>query len=649
MLTVSWGRRCRTVARTRAARARWDCVQLFFVAILPIAILAGAPTSTFSESIPERHVLVLLSDQESRMAAETDLIDGLRETLSPPHADHITLHMQSLEVEETPRDAHDHALVLWLRERFRVSSIDVVVSVGVSASTFAARYADSIWPRVAVAFVAVDEAWVAATERPARSVPIIVHNEYLSTAHTALMLVPGAHRIVLVSDGAINRRRDSLIHQQLSLLPTPADILDLTDAPRDELALRLHSLMPSDVILAITPLPGAASHTRPGLAEVAKRADRPMFTVDESLVGEGAVGGLVMSYGNVGRRSGVLVQRLLDGADPARMQSTIAADTAWVFDQRQLTRWKLDDRNLPAGSDVRFRDSSLSIRLMLVSLILLTVLAGVIGRRFMVSRPQRPPAVASAQVPQVVTEFDQQRNLHDLAHMNMISAMGEVAASVAHELNQPLTAVLSNAQAARRLLTGNSVGAAELREILDDIIEQDKRAGDVIQGMRRIMKKDQFEWVALDMRALVTDVVHLLAHQAAWHGVLLLTEFGSGQPKVRGDRVQLQQVILNLVLNGIEASRVEGGARRRCVSIVTRLEGKSLRLSVRDSGNGIPADADERLFEPFFTTKRNGLGMGLSISRSIVELHRGEIRARNVPGGGAEFSVVLPLEEGDAA
>jgi len=402
-------------------------------------------------------------------------------------------------------------------------------------------------------------------------------------------------------------------------------------------------------MLAITPLPGATSHARPALADIAQRADRPMFTVDESLVGAGAVGGLVLSYGNVGRRSGVLVQRLLDGANPARMQPTVATDTAWVFDQRQMARWKLDTHNLPAGSDVRFRETGLPTRLILVVLIPVLVLTAFIGARLIVGRRPPPRAVAPVQPPPVPTAFDQQRNLHDLAHMNMISAMGEVAASVAHELNQPLTAVLSNAQAARRLLTGNSVGASELREILDDIIEQDKRAGDVIQGMRRILKKDQFEWVTLDIRALVTDVVHLLAHQAAWHGVLLLTEFATGQLKVRGDRIQLQQVILNLVLNGIEASRGEGPARRRCVSIVTRPEGKMLRLSVRDSGTGIPPDADERLFEPFFTTKRNGLGMGLSISRSIIELHRGEIRARNVPGGGAEFSVVLPLEEGDAA
>jgi signal transduction histidine kinase len=233
--------------------------------------------------------------------------------------------------------------------------------------------------------------------------------------------------------------------------------------------------------------------------------------------------------------------------------------------------------------------------------------------------------------------------------MNMISAMGEVAASVAHELNQPLTAVLSNAQAARRLLTANTAGPDELREILDDIIEQDKRAGDVIQGMHRILKKDHFEWAPQDLGAIVTDVVHLLAHQASWHGVLLVTEFSSGRAMVRGDRVQLQQVVLNLVLNGIEASRIDAPARHRSVSITTRVEGHLLRLSVRDSGVGILPGTDTHLFEPFFTTKQDGLGIGLSISRSIVELHHGQILARNLPGGGAEFSVVLPVEEGDAA
>jgi signal transduction histidine kinase len=609
------------------------------------AISVSHPARAAERDGSERHILILLPADEQDHAM---LLDGVRDGLGQAHAGGVTLHRQPLETTGPPQELRDRALANWLQERFRGRPIDGVVSVGATVSTFTARYADTLWPDVAILFAGVDDTWLAATARPVRSVAITLNHAYWQTARTALLLVPGAKRIVLVSDrSGGNDHPNREVHQQLASLSPHTELFDLTNCPVEELMWRVHALPSSDIILAI---PGAAadiSDDRATLSALAQRANRPMFVVEESLVGTGAVGGLVTSYANLGRRAGRQLQRLLDGEDPAQLRMTTAADTAWVFDQRQLQRWKLDTQNLPADSDVRFRDrAEFPTRVFWVCVLVAVLLVVGVAGAVMIGRSAHPRTMVPPPVP---SEPELQRHLHDLAHMNMIAAMGEVAASVAHELNQPLTAMLSNAQAARRLLTSNTARATELREILDDIIEQDKRAGDVIQGMRRILKKDQFAWVPLDVSTLVNDVIHLLAHQAALHGVLLLTELTSGHPRVRGDRIQLQQVVLNLVLNGIEASRQSASARRRAVSIATRLEGATLRLSVCDSGGGIPPDATARLFEPFFTTKSEGLGMGLSISRSIVELHRGQIRARNLPGGGAEFSVCLPVEEGDAA
>ena len=240
-------------------------------------------------------------------------------------------------------------------------------------------------------------------------------------------------------------------------------------------------------------------------------------------------------------------------------------------------------------------------------------------------------------------EADAQRHLHEVAHVNTVSGVAELAAAVAHELNQPLTAVLSNAQAARRILTGASPCIADVREILDDIIEQDKRAGEVIQRIRRILKKDRFEWAPVDLNGLVVDVLHLLSSQAALGGVKLVSTLASRLPRVQGDRVQLQQVVLNLLLNGIQAaSRQPAGVPS--VSMVTDLSGTVVRLVVADSGPGIPPESMSRIFDPFFTTKPGGLGVGLSISRSIVEVHGGQLSVSNQASGGAEFVVLLPAE-----
>jgi signal transduction histidine kinase len=610
-----------------------------------LAIATSSPARAADSDGPERQILVLLPDDQQDHA---QLLDGIRDVIGQARAGRISLHRQPVETTGSPQEPRDRALAAWLRERFRGRPIDGVVSVGTTVSTFAARFADTLWPHVPMVFVAVDDTWMAATERPARSAAVTLTYEYLQTARTALLLVPGAKRIVLISDPAGgNGRTDRAAHRQLASLSAHTELLDLTNCPIDELTWRLQALPSSDIILTIPGPAGEITDDHAALSVLAQRATRPIFVVEEPRVGTGVVGGLVTSYVNLGRRAGHLLQRLLDGEDPAQLRMTTAADTAWVFDSRQLRRWKLDIQNLPAGSDVRYDDpGGFPTRVIWVCvLVVLLLIVGIVGA-LMIGRSAHPKTMVPPPAP---SEPEVQRHLHDLAHMNMIAAMGEVAASVAHELNQPLTAVLSNAQAARRLLTSNTARATELREILDDIIEQDKRAGEVIQGMRRILKKDQFTWVPLDVSALINDVVHLLAHQAALHGVLLLTELTSGHPRVRGDRIQLQQVVLNLVLNAIEASRQSASIRRRSVSIATRLEGATLRLSVSDSGGGIPPQATARLFEPFFTTKSEGLGMGLSISRSIIELHRGQIRARNLPGGGAEFSVYLPIEEGDAA
>jgi two-component system, LuxR family, sensor kinase FixL len=241
-------------------------------------------------------------------------------------------------------------------------------------------------------------------------------------------------------------------------------------------------------------------------------------------------------------------------------------------------------------------------------------------------------------------EAEVHRHLHELAHVNMMSGMGELAAAVSHELNQPLTAVLSNAQAARRMLMCESPALTDVREILDDIIEQDKRAGEVLQRIRRLLKKERFDWAPLDLNVLIRDVIRLLAGQAALGRVSVVSDLTPELPAVRGDRVQLQQVVLNLMLNAIQASTVSGTERPPMVLIVTRAERDTLRLRVRDSGPGITHNDFSRIFEPFYTTKPEGLGIGLSISRSIVELHKGQLVAANHAAGGAEFTVTLPLE-----
>ena len=246
------------------------------------------------------------------------------------------------------------------------------------------------------------------------------------------------------------------------------------------------------------------------------------------------------------------------------------------------------------------------------------------------------------------SEMEGQRLLQDLAHVGRVSTMGELTASLAHELNQPLTAILSNAQAAQRILHAGGADLAEIREILGDIVEDDKRAGDVIRRLRGFLKKGQLEFSTLDVGELVSQVARLVSSDAIIRNVVIRLDLAIGLPPVGGDRVQLQQVVLNLLMNGLDAMRESDAGERTLVLRTFMASPASVVVAVTDSGVGIKEANLEQVFHAFYTTKPDGLGMGLAIARSIVEAHGGQLDARSNPEGGTTFSFTLPTIKGAA-
>jgi signal transduction histidine kinase len=235
------------------------------------------------------------------------------------------------------------------------------------------------------------------------------------------------------------------------------------------------------------------------------------------------------------------------------------------------------------------------------------------------------------------------RHLEAIAHLDRVAALGELASSLAHELNQPLTAILANAQAAHRFLAAAPADLEELRECLEDIMSNDRRAGEVIRRMRQLLKQGTTERAPLQLDGLVQNVVALVSNDALLHQVSIEIVPAPALPVVYGDDVQIQQVILNLLSNAVAAAATGPPADRR-VTVQTAAGEGHVELSVRDSGKGIAESDLERIFEPFFTTKQEGLGMGLTISRSIVEAHGGRIWAENDPAGGAILCMRLPVQ-----
>ena len=230
----------------------------------------------------------------------------------------------------------------------------------------------------------------------------------------------------------------------------------------------------------------------------------------------------------------------------------------------------------------------------------------------------------------------------ELAHLSRVTMLGELSGSLAHELNQPLGAILRNTEAAELFLQEPAPDLDELRAILADIRKDDERAGAVIDRMRSLVKRRDIEHSPLDLNVLAREVISLVQPDADSHKVRLALEPASSLPPVLGDRVQLQQVLLNLLLNAIQAVN-ECATDRRRVTVRVKPADTQVEVVVSDTGHGIPTDKLARLFEPFFTTKPNGMGMGLPISRTIMKAHLGSICAENDPAGGARFCFTLPV------
>ncbi len=240
-----------------------------------------------------------------------------------------------------------------------------------------------------------------------------------------------------------------------------------------------------------------------------------------------------------------------------------------------------------------------------------------------------------------LADMEAQRLRQDLAHVGRVSTMGQLTASLAHELNQPLTAILSNAQAAQRMLESDPADLVEVGEILRDIVADDKRAGDVIQRLRGFLRNGDLQFAALDVGDLVSQVARLVSSDAIIRNVAMQLDLSADLPPVAGDRVQLQQVVLNLLVNGLDAMAEPSAGGRTIVLRTFRGGAATVVVSVEDSGVGIDQADLERVFEAFYTTKPEGLGMGLAIARSIVHAHGGEMEARNNARGGATFSFTL--------
>jgi two-component system sensor kinase FixL len=238
---------------------------------------------------------------------------------------------------------------------------------------------------------------------------------------------------------------------------------------------------------------------------------------------------------------------------------------------------------------------------------------------------------------------------HRLAHVGRFNLMGEMAAGIAHEINQPLSAIATYAQAGKRVLQRENPDVAMLADICSKIDDQARRAGQVIDNLRKFIRKQEIETQSLDVNGVVRDVLELIEVDAHSEGIPVHVRAAEQIPRVRADAVQLQQVLLNLTRNSVDAMRGSVDKERGIIIATERGTNGSVRITVTDHGHGVSAQLGDNIFHPFVTTKRDGLGVGLAISKTIVQSYGGTLRYAENPAGGTVFTVELPAEEGQGS
>jgi signal transduction histidine kinase len=561
--------------------------------------------------------------------------DALRSALVAGASRPLEFHVEYLDRVSFDLARYEPEFLALLRKKHQGVRMDLVIAIGPFAMEFAERHRDEMWPEASIVFFSVSDDTLRTHEPGPHTTGVKIGFDVPGTLALARRLQPTARRVVLIAGASdYDRGWEPHLREAVRREGQGLEASFLLGAPLPDV-LREVSQLPAHTIALYTTI-GRDGRGQPYVPrnvaeELARVSKAPVYSPVETQLGFGIVGGSMFSLAATGRSAAAVALRVLAGERPDSIPVQPPPPAVPMVDWRQLRRWGLPEQALPPGSVVIARAPSAWEQygpyIAAIAVVLL-VQTGLIVALLAQSRRRRQ------------AELDAQRQRAELAHASRLSAVGQLTASIAHEINQPLGAILSNAEAAEMFLDADPPRLDRVRQILADIGHEDRRASEVIRHVRSLLGKAPPEMRTLALNDVARDVLDLVAGDASRRGVALEAVLDTALPPIHGDRVQLQQALLNLVLNGMEAMEHASNGDRRISVRTRRADDASVELAVADTGPGIPEQQIPHLFESFFTTKKDGMGLGLSIVRSIAEAHGGRIEVGN--DRGAVFRLRIP-------
>ena len=609
------------------------CTALVVMCIALIFWMASAlPVSSATRNV------VMLFDERREVPERAALEAGFVRTLTSNSPDHIEIYRETMDLSRFGSDTYRTLLKNYLRDKYADKKIDVAVAVFGPAFEFLLDHGEAIFPGTPIVFSGVDRRELGDRSLPPHVHGVLLKREFAPTLDLAIGLHPHTKRVVVVAGTSeFDTRLLDQARQEFGVYENRLAFTYLTTLPLQKLLTELAGLPPQTIVLFTTFFQdGAGEPFVPYevLPLVSAAASAPTYGFLDQYLGRGIVGGSLFSVSAQGAEAAKLVLQVLGGSERSAPSLLEVSGSKLLFDWRQMQRWGISESSLPTGSEIRFRDLTLweQYRMPILAAVAVFLLQATLIAWLIYERWRRR-----------VAESDSLQRINELARMNRFASAGEMAASIAHEIRQPLAAIANSGSASLNWLKRQVPDLDEVRILLQNIVKESHRADDIIKSIRAMFKNDSPVRTEINLNELIRQVITITAGSIKSNNIMLDANLTDDVPPlVMADPVQLQQVILNLIMNAVEAMSHSGDSAR-ILQLRSQVDGAgTVLMKVADSGPSIDPKVAERMFQPFFTTKPGGMGMGLAICKTIIQQHGGSLTASPSKPHGMEFQIVLP-------
>jgi signal transduction histidine kinase len=595
-------------------------------------------------AFPKVRNVVIFFSLGSNLTAYQNIIEGYKSTFNQKPDELGNLIIEFMDIGRLSNEDHARQIIEMYDNKSHETNFDLLITIGPGINAMLLKYAQNLLKTTPVLNLDI--------EMPGRitikdlhvknGMEVLAKFKIKATLQKAFSLFPAYKNVFVISGSSnVDLFFMSLLVKCKSQFEPEYNFNFISGIGMDSTLLLVKKIPSNSIIIVPNYLSDdkyMSFSTPEALTFISNSAIAPVFCISDVFSKkEGGIGGYVFSYVFFGKEIGRIANEMLDGKPPKDIVVNENSFYQNIYNWQQLKRWKLvGSKAIPANSIFFNKDTSfLELYKWYIAGVIIFIASQTLLILYLYRLHRKQKAITQRSIEAEILHLK-------LIREDRLSKMTELAASLSHELNQPLTAILYNAQAGNRFVHSHKLTTEQANEIFDNIIEDAKHAGGIISSVRNLMKLETREKERININALVKETVDISHSDFINQSIKVKLSYEAIPPVVFGDKIQIQQVLMNFIRNSVVAMQNTDTENRK-IEIAIKSSKDSVEVSVRDSGPGIDEAIKERLFMPFVTTRKTGFGIGLTLSRSIIERHNGEIKAANFENGGAEFSFRLKL------